>query len=457
MDRRQYLGVVGSLFGAGCASNEGTPDPQPPERTPDPESSPDGTPAPQSPDETPDPEAPPDERQSSTTVPQWEYDLSEGSQSVAVTVADGIAVAETGALTRISPTGTVKWETEFDWGSTSVTEPKDVAVAEDTVYYVARSSVGTNKLGAHDEATGGQQWTRTLDISLDSIIKVTEDAVFAGKTAGHEPGDGPILALDVETGEERWRTVTGMASDATSSHGLFIVYSDVTNSLTAFDTATGEVQWEQSSGLNPKLFVVGDTLCVAVGFSVRGCSLPDGGAVWEQSLARDWWFAERAPPDSTHASDICVADGGGELRALNVATGDERWVVTEDWGEFSAMAVGSDSVVIYYSEGMLVSYDLEDGTHRWAHSVATHREEQYLLLVDRTVVLIAQQGGEKTVVQTVEHATGQRRWRTHLSTGKTPPGSREPLAEYIVLVTGDRIHGLHIDSPPRDERCAGRG
>jgi len=299
MDRRHYLATVGILFGAGCASNESLP-------------------APESSDGSPNSQSPVDRSQSLPNSLGWPYDLPDDLDSSAVTVKDGVYVVETGVLTYLSPTGSVQWTADLAWGSSEVAEPKDIVLAGNSVYYTARVSVGTGKVGAYNATTGNQLWAREFDISPLNFIKVTEDTVFAGRTSAEEPGQGPVLAVDAGTGNERWRTVTGMAEDATTSHGLLVVYSDATNKVTALNTAAGEVRWEDSPGADSsaKIFNIGDTLCVIVGFSVIGYSPSDGEIIWHQSLAREWWFAERAPLDSQHSTDIYVADGGGELRAM---------------------------------------------------------------------------------------------------------------------------------------------
>jgi len=357
-----------------------------------------------------------------------------------------VYVVETGVLTYLSPTGSVQWTADLAWGSSEVAEPKDIVLAGNSVYYTARVSVGTGKVGAYNATTGNQLWAREFDISPLNFIKVTEDTVFAGRTSAEEPGQGPVLAVDAGTGNERWRTVTGMAEDATTSHGLLVVYSDATNKVTALNTATGEVWWEDSPGADSsaKIFNIGDTLCVIVGFSVIGYSPSDGEIIWHQSLAREWWFAERAPLDSQHSTDIYVADGGGELRAIDTTTGDQRWVNDNTKGEHTAMAVGSDFLVVYYSDGVLVSYDLDDGSQQWESPITADHEDQYVLFDDETVFLISQQFKQETAVQAFNNDSGQRRWRTRVSTGETPPGIREVLDGHLVLVTADRIYGLPL-------------
>lgn len=436
MDRRQYLATVGILLGAGCASNESSPEPESSNEPSDPEST----------DGPPDSRSPSERTQSLPHIPGWQYDLPGELDSSAVTVDDGVYVVESGTLTHLSPTGTVQWTTDLNWGSSEVAEPNDIVAAGDAVYYTARVSVGTGRLGAHDVTTGNQLWARDFDISPLHVIEMTEGTVFAGRTSAEEPGRAPILGVDAMTGDERWRAVTGMESGATSSHGLLVVYSDVTNTVTSFDTATGEVQWEDSPGPDSsvKVFTRGDTLCVAVGFSVIGYSLPNGEPLWNQSLTREWWFAERAPPDSPHSSDIYVADGGGELRAIDTTTGDQRWMIGDTTGEFAALAVSSDSLVVAFSDGALVNYDLDDGSQRWETASTTHHEDHHVVFADETVLLISQQFNQETSVQAFNTDSGKRRWRTGVSTGDTPPGTRHVLDGHLILVTADRIYGLPL-------------
>ncbi|PSP42156.1 hypothetical protein BRC66_01875 [Halobacteriales archaeon QH_2_66_30] len=437
MDRRHYLAAVGVLLGAGCTSNDSSPDPEPSDEPSDSEGS----------NGTSDSKSPSERSESLPNTPEWEYDIPDELGSSAVTVGDGVYIVEYGKLIHLSETGGVQWTSDLDWGSSDIAEPKDIIFSGDSVYYSARVSPGTGRLGAHDAGTGDQLWAQDFDINPLNFIEVTEDTVFAGRTSAEEPGRARILNIDASTGDERWRTVTGMTEDATTSHGLLIVYSDVTNTVTALGIDTGDEQWNDS--LSPdssaRIFTRGDTFSIAVGFSAFGYSLPDGKTIWHRSLERDWRLAEPAPTDSAYPSDIYVADGGGELRAIDVAAGNERWVIDDTEGEHTAMGVGTNSIFVYYSDGSLISYDMDDGSQRWRSSIPSDYENQHIFLSTDTVFLTSQQFGKETSVQAFDIESGQRRWQTRLSTGEAPPKIRTALDEHVVVVTPDSIYGLPID------------
>lgn len=440
MDRRHYLAALAAIVGAGCVGNETTPDQQssdsPTQTTPDQQ--------PSTPTYEPPTDSPPGEFTSLPDPGLWEYDLPDRSARIAV--GDELYIATNTTLACLSPSGDTTWTTDSTSNSYAVAEVYDLTVAKTTVYYTARDAPQTGEIGAHRTASGEQRWTTTLDRVPDTVIDVTEDTVFASESYD-DPGEAPVFAFDAETGEEQWRTFTGMDMGSAVSHGLCLVYS-VVDGLTALDTATGEVRWERTPGdeYGARLEVIDDTLCLFMDGTVHGYALPDGTHRWEQSLSGDAGFVQRPPLGSAQAADLYIADDRANLTALNATTGEKQWTVTTHWGPegYEGMCLGTDSL-FYHSGTALASYDLVDGTRQWAYSLGSEYEASGPFVSDGTVFLITQERNEEPSIKTFDAEMGSRDWRVQLTTGDSaPPRIAGVFNEYAVLRTDSRLIGLPI-------------
>ncbi|QSG06678.1 PQQ-binding-like beta-propeller repeat protein [Halapricum desulfuricans] len=420
MERRQYLASVGVALGAGCLSNNSTPESWKSYEAPT--------------------DSPPGEFESGSSSGIWEYDLT--GKFTTIGVGDGgVHIATDAAFTCLSPAGEINWTHDSTVDSYDVEEPYNLTVAGSTAYYTAREEPQTGQVGAYDTASGEQRWATTLDIVTQNLISVTEDTVLAS-FRGHEPGTAPVVALDTETGEERWRTVTGADMGSAVSHGLCLIYS-IVDGLTALDIATGDVAWRRTpgEGYSAQVSVAGDTLCLFLEGTVYGYSLPDGTQQWEQSIAGDG-YARHPPSNSSQTSDLYIATDSGNLTALNAATGEKRWVVTTNADGYPEMCVGTDSL-FQHSGTAIASYDLVDGDRRWAYSLGSDYESSWLFIADGNLILITQEADQESVVKAFNSETGHRQWAVQLPTTDIPQviGFFE---EYIVFEVEDRLIGVPV-------------
>jgi len=265
MNRRHYLAALAAIGGAGCVSNETTPNPDPA----------------------------PGEFQAIAAPGLWEYELPTDRHML--TIDSGVYVASEETLTRLSTTGAVQWTTDSHSAYRS-----DLAAAEDAVYHIS-----SNTLESYDPASGGKRWSNRIpDAGILFVSNATEESVFVSETTD-DPASLLVLAFDAETGEERWRTETGMDMGSTISHGLWLIVS-VVDGVTALNAATGDREWEQSPGTDydSTLRAIGETLCVITNDTVTGYSLPEGTSLWEQSLPADAQFIAQSSPESATAGTI---------------------------------------------------------------------------------------------------------------------------------------------------------
>ncbi|WP_415381313.1 PQQ-binding-like beta-propeller repeat protein [Halosimplex sp. TS25] len=429
MDRRRYLAAFAAVVGAGCASTDTTPGH-------DSENS--------STETTPDRRSDEPPSDFPTDHGLWRCQLPDRFALTAT--SDALYVAKDAALVCLSPAGETRWATDSDTDSYAIAEPHDLTVAGSTVYYTARASTKTGEVGAYDTASGQQRWATTLGEVPDSLIGVTEDTVFASQSYD-DPGEAPVFAFDAETGDEQWRTKTGMDMGSAVADGLCLVYS-VVDGLTALDTATGEVQWEQALGgeYGARLRVIDDTLCLFLAGTVHGYELQDGTHRWEQSLPGNERFVQRPPLSATEAADLYIADDQASLTALTAATGEKQWTVatSEDDEGYEGLCLGTETL-FYHSGTVLASYDLVDGTRRWRYPFESEYDISGPFVADGTVFLITLETEGEPSVRAFDAESGRLHWRRRLSTGESfPPRISGVFDEYAALRTDTGLIGFPV-------------
>ncbi|HEX2987658.1 MAG TPA: PQQ-binding-like beta-propeller repeat protein, partial [Chloroflexota bacterium] len=126
-----------------------------------------------------------------------------------------------------------------------------VAIVDGVAYY---ASVYENSFDAVELRTLQRKWSfRTGDVhrpdpGLDHGAAIVSPAVAGGLLYGGSEG-GPLYALDIENGRERWRfamDITQMSSPAVSGQVLYVGSKD--GYLYALNATTGKQDWSFKTG-----------------------------------------------------------------------------------------------------------------------------------------------------------------------------------------------------------------
>ncbi len=177
-------------------------------------------------------------------------------------------------------------------------------------------------------------WTREMGAPVWAGLGAWNDLLFVGDD------DGVLSALDLESGETRWSETTGGAVRAvpTVVNGSLYVHSD-DGLLRALDPATGEIRWQAELG--------------------EVTRIPAGA-----TGARYNHFAS-----SVAATDgsLYVGPFGGELIALDEATGDVRWRFAAEDTIAGTPALIAGMVVFGSFDGHVYALDAASGKEVWRH------------------------------------------------------------------------------------------
>ena len=175
--------------------------------------------------------------------------------------------------------------------------------------------------------------------------------------------NGEVIALDAETGAERWaaKATSEIISTPLLSDGLVIVRSGDGKTF-AFDAGTGTQRWVFDRGL-PNLSVRGNGSPVAAGGlvflghddgTVLALRATDGGLVWEQVIAQ---------PEGRSELDR-MADIDGEL----IATGAEIYAAS-----YGGLALAGDRLILSDRDGTVWALDRTTGNALWKQDVLARR------------------------------------------------------------------------------------
>ena len=238
------------------------------------------------------------------------------------------------------------WEfiPETDWGLVSV------SVYGNQVYFWAE-----NTIYALDALSGTEVWTLDTEyISGFGMFKAAEEGIY------YVSGGSQVLAIEFETGQERWSFDTGSSifDDFCGNYGSLVitdenVYLGTDENLFALDRNTGVQVWKhQFEFLSDCVFV--EAIQVQDGMVYFSKSTDETGTVYaldDQSGQIIWNYSmdlEQYP----FTESLIVQDGvvfyvpsfynkpGGTLVALDGQTGQEIWtheIEEKDWGGMSLL------------------------------------------------------------------------------------------------------------------------
>lgn len=193
-----------------------------------------------------------------------------------------------------------------------------------------------------------------------------------------------LVALDADSGDERWRGPEEMEPGAVfESRGT--VYVTEREALRGLHADSGAERWRIDTARYPRLVADDGQVAVLTGERVRFLEpgVVETGLLREsrprvvQTLEPGWY------PEIVSATLVdgafylgqfgdSVADLHATARQFHLMTDDERWVTPYDWSGVSALAVDDERVygVPYHAtldplESSVVALDRETGTEQW--------------------------------------------------------------------------------------------
>lgn len=304
----------------------------------------------------------------------WDREVGAGGPVAGVAATSDIVAVVTrhGVLALDAIAGAVLWERGRSPGPSGVP-----AIANNLVIH-ARASGLSSQLVARGARSGDIVWQATLGSAAPGGPTVAEETAFVGTTGGE------VVALDLATGEERWRfeTLGRVAGAPAVAEGIVVVAayqaSSGRSTIYAVDAASGGEEgplWQYSPGaVGPPSAPSVSEGRVYVGTSdlnVRAIDLEDGKEIWA-ARSRDG-FGPRQVPAAGEA--LIVADRTHAYR-LDAEKGTEAWAYLladlTPLGEgrvetllAASPAISGQTVLLGSADGLLSAIDIDSGHRIW--------------------------------------------------------------------------------------------
>jgi outer membrane protein assembly factor BamB len=191
-------------------------------------------------------------------------------------------------------------------------------------------------------------------------------------------GRDRLVALDVRTGEPRWRFRSrGRGNFRLTRAGRILLVVSGDSTLDAIDVATGEVAWRWS---DRGRITLAPAVTRDVAIAVSGHAGTSAGALMgldlfsgELTFRRELESGPLISPIATEQLAIVSVPRGSALtlQAFDLATGKERWCAEDPGlGEGGAPLIVDRHLVVNTPSGSANALDLATGELRWQHRMA---------------------------------------------------------------------------------------
>ena len=263
---------------------------------------------------------------------------------------------------------------------------------------------------------------------------INQTPLIVGDTIIVTPSGAPLLALDLETGEELWRfaPAQGVWDRAFASDGKQIFVGLKDKSIAALDASNGKLLWQKDLGINMQVPpLVNDGVLYAPTAFVGPELKPDAHGraklfVLNAKTGEELWVFQsdnyilQTPARNGgtlylggNFYDPAPIEEGGHTRiyALDLATGSPRWTYeSEDGFPKRLYATGQALVFVGYQDFMN-GVDTETGELRWRYDTGNWTPS---FLGSGDVVYFS---SANTLVFALDANTGESIWQFNIPEG----------------------------------------
>jgi len=290
---------------------------------------------------------------------QWRYEAGSAVESSAA-IVDGTAYVGTSAgelLALDAATGALKWKYTGANADYGIGESSP-AVAGGTVYIGDLEGV----FHAVDAATGRAKWTFRTKAEIKSSPVVAGNRVLIGSY------DGSLYALDVASGRELWKVTTDNYVHATPAIWNGVAYF---GGCDEYFHGVRLSDGEQVVQLSTEAYTAASALLVD-GVAYFGTFANDVVAVDIRAKRVTWRYMD---PDrqfpfyssAAFANGLVILGGRDKfVRAIDAATGQQRWAFATRARVDSSPAIAGSRVVVGSGDGKVYVLDLETGREVWS-------------------------------------------------------------------------------------------
>ena len=238
--------------------------------------------------------------------------------------------------------------------------------------------VGTNKgrFMAIDAESGKINWKIETGLCIAASPAVDDEAVYVAlmdpwPCKNHdESAPGYIVALDPETGEERWRFEAGVTETSPLVVDGVLYFGSWDRRVYALEAATGKEIWSFATGDQVKSAVAlrnGTLFTGSYDGRMYALDAMSGELRWATSGRSGLFGAGRfySTPAVAYGR-VFVGNVDGRVYAFGAKSGDVIWSRTTGGFVYSSPAVFDETVYVGSYDGNLYAFDAVTGDTRWA-------------------------------------------------------------------------------------------
>jgi outer membrane protein assembly factor BamB len=280
---------------------------------------------------------------------------------------------------------------------------------------------------------------------------------------------GGVVALDLATGQPKWRYATKSAVRASPAiggdeHGGDIVVVPLEDgTLHGVSLASGKKVWEHAAGRGLDRMVssmwsspaiAGDAVYVSVPGRTTALRLRDGTVIWSSDrLPQEAWLGSLASIAVADDLAITAVSRDANIAAHQATTGTVRWRRTDDIalrGVHAAPVIAGDRVFVAGAAGVVTAISLITSLPMWQQPVVTDTNDwSYTITATpayaRGKLIVPTQRSE---LLALDAASGEVRWRHASPRGPITFShyrSTEPGFPASPVITGDIVWVPHLD------------
>ncbi|GAB3472678.1 outer membrane protein assembly factor BamB [Massilia terrae] len=241
---------------------------------------------------------------------------------------------------------------------------------------------------------------------------------LAGNTVLVASNDGNLARIEADSGRQLWRVKTGTdLTTSPGSDGNLVAIGAAKGILLAYDMDGKELWKAQLSSeiLSAPAVAHGIVVARSIDNRIVGLDAKSGEKKWTVQRPLPPLTLRLAPGMVAHDTDVVIAQPGGKLASLLIATGAPRWEVevgvARGATELERVTDIGGTPAIYDNDVCAVSYqgkvgcfDITTGSARWTRDLSS----QVGVAVDQRYVFAAD---DKGAVSAFNRETGTSAWK----------------------------------------------
>jgi outer membrane protein assembly factor BamB len=290
------------------------------------------------------------------------------------------------------------------------------------------------------------RWEFKAKDSIEGAPAIHNGIVYVASTDHH------LYALDLKTGQEKWKTKLGVMKASPSIRGDRIYVGDSDNKFHAVELATGKLLWsfETDGEVTAAANFAGETILIPSQDSTLYCLSKEGKKVWDFRTEGPIFGGVAVVENKTF-----VAGCDSLMHVLDTKTGKELGNVDLKGQTGASAAVVGDRLYVGTMSNQVMAVDLTKLRIDWEFEAPRRRQAFYgSAAVTNDLVII---GSRDNKMWAIDRKTGKAKW--DFLTDHKVDGSAVVVGKYVYfgsfdarfyvleVATGKKVQSLTLDGP----------